>query len=103
LVAASVGGADEAEDIADMPVLDQFERSESPLASPKWLALQWSSSSGGTKTGAVTASGWRAVDSYPTINGAFWNEKFSDKGDGDAVSVAMTEAPGSKAVISRSG
>lgn len=95
LVAASTGGADEAEDIAALSVLDQFERSESPLAG-KWAALQWASSSGGTKTGAVTESGWRAVDAYPTINGAFWKDKFSDKGDGDAVSVTMTETPGSK-------
>lgn len=96
LVVASVGGADEAEDVMALSVLDQFERSESPLASGKWVALQWASSSGGTKTGAVTESGWRAVDSYPTVNGAFWNEKFSDKGNGDAVSAVMNEAPNSK-------
>jgi hypothetical protein len=98
LIVASAGGADEAEDITSLPILDTFARTESPLAGPggQWAALQWASSSGGTETGAVTETGWRAVDAHPTINGAFWKTKFSDIGNGDAVSVKMTEAPNSK-------
>lgn len=98
LLVAAHGDADEATDISALPVLDGFNRTESPLSlSGNWAPLKWDTSASGHNTGAVTTEGWRVLDASPTINGAYWAAKsFKDEGNGDAVSMKMVTAPASE-------
>jgi beta-mannanase len=64
--------ADEAADVAAVPVADTLNRSENPLSNgAKWTAVQWAA---GTKTGAdYGAAGWGPVSAFTTgPAGAYW-------------------------------
>lgn len=95
LVTAISGGASEATDITGLPIRDSLARSESPLSSGgQWKALQWASSSGGTASGVVTTSGWRALDAQPAVNGAYWtSQKFGEGGKAAAATLTMAVDP----------
>jgi DNA-binding beta-propeller fold protein YncE len=66
----------------------------------RWGALPWASSSpgeegpGGPAIGETSATGWHAVASYPTINGAFFNGPVADTGPGTGASATMAANPG---------
>lgn len=97
LFLASLGSASEVEDLAKIATRDSFGTAEKPLsAGGKWSALSWDNGSSGNNTGAVSAgTGWGPVDSYPTINGAYWNsETYGTKGFGNAVEVTLGAGPG---------
>jgi RHS repeat-associated protein len=101
LVLAIFGGttstalAGTADDLSQLSTLDALNRSETPLSNGgKWSALNWSA--GTQKTGRDTTTGWVPYDSYPTINGAYWNSAtFNSVNGGDAAAMTMAAAPGS--------
>ncbi|MEX0972336.1 MAG: DNRLRE domain-containing protein [Solirubrobacterales bacterium] len=79
--------------LSGLTVLDDLNRSESPLSNAgKWSALSWS---GGTvKPGRVTTAGWGPSNAFSTINGAYWNQAtYSDSAAGDAAAITMQAAP----------
>ena len=96
LILARSGHADEAADVAAVPLLDDLKRSEAPLSGAgAWAALQWAN--GTNRTGTATTEGWRSLDAFPAIDGAYWTpSQFSGDGAGDAVSITMQAGPGSK-------
>jgi RHS repeat-associated protein len=81
--------------LANLPVTDALDRNEEPLSNGgKWTALNWA---GGTKpAGKDTTEGWGSVDSFPTINGAYWNwdsGTLTDAGGWDAATLTMSKKP----------
>ena len=79
--------------LANLPVTDPLDRAEEPLSNGgKWSSLSWA---GGTKlTGKDTTEGWTAYDSFPTVNGAYWNQgTVSDSGGWDATLLTMNKKP----------
>jgi len=87
-----VGSVDAA--LKAAPMMDPFSSLEFPLSfGGAWAALMWDNSPTGYNTGR-TFDGWAPVDSYPTVNGAFWKKAATaDVGSGDAVEVTMTALP----------
>jgi hypothetical protein len=87
---------------ANVPLLDNLTRSESPLSNgKKWEPLHWVA---GGSTGVDTTTGWQAPG-FPTVGGAYWtpetfvdigaNQGFGEvQGGGDAVSLTMNLKPG---------
>jgi len=62
---------------AKVPVLDNFEREEVPLATGKWSKLNWTAGIGGAWMG-----GYRGYGSNGGLEGAYWNPtSFSDGGE----------------------
>ncbi|HET8813547.1 MAG TPA: hypothetical protein VFM51_01155, partial [Solirubrobacterales bacterium] len=58
----------------------------------KWSTLGWAA--GTTPKGEDTTSGWRPVNAYPTVNGAYYNSSFTDNGTGIATVLTMPMDPG---------
>jgi hypothetical protein len=85
-----------AEKLASLPTIEPFDGSSGSLASfaSNWSALGWAG--GSSPKGADTTTGWRAVDAFPTLNGAYYGTQLSDTGTGLAAAVAMAVSPGSK-------
>jgi RHS repeat-associated protein len=81
--------------LGNLPVTDPLNRTEEPLSNGgKWKALGWSS--GVKLTGKDTTEGWGSADSFPTINGAYWNwnsSTLTDSGGWDAATLTMQKAP----------
>jgi sugar lactone lactonase YvrE len=105
-VAGGAEGGDEtftaantADEIGTLPTLDALNRAESPLSGGgKWSALAWDTSTSGHNTGEDRTGGWgpSSSDSYPTIDGAYWNPStFKDK-TGDAAAITMEAGPGAE-------
>ena len=84
---ALLGGA-----ISGIPVLDNFERNEVPLANGKWSKSSWAASIGG----AWCCATYRGFGSSGSLAGAYWNPTpFTDVSGG--VLVAATVGTGSPA------
>jgi phosphodiesterase/alkaline phosphatase D-like protein/sugar lactone lactonase YvrE len=85
------------EEINLLPTLDALTRTESSLSGGgKWSALSWDTSTTGHNTGKDTEAGWAPNDSYPEVNGAYWNPTtFNDK-SGDAAAITMQTSPGTE-------
>ncbi len=85
-----------AEKLASLPTIEPFDESAGSLANfaSNWSALGWAG--GASPKGADTATGWRAVDAFPTLNGASYNTQLSDTGTGVAAAMAMAVKPGNK-------
>lgn len=83
-----------AEDIAALPTLDAFNRSESPLANGgRWSAPAWNSGTAGQTTGVVQSSGWSPFDAFSSINGAYWTQMPFGDSPGSAAAVTMMTSP----------
>jgi hypothetical protein len=81
---ALLGGA-----ISTVPVLDNLERQEVPLATGKWSKTSWAGEIGGAWMG-----GYRGYGASSGLAGAYWNPtSFSD--GGETVEVAGTVGTGS--------
>jgi Ca2+-binding RTX toxin-like protein len=78
--------------LAGMAVTEPFDGSAGSVANfgSKWSALGWA---GGTKKGEDTAAGWRPIDAFSTVNGAYYNPVVTDTGSGAAASVTMATNP----------
>jgi hypothetical protein len=80
--------------VNSLPVLDEFNRIESPLSNGgKWAALGWDNSSTGYDTGRTTAGaseGWGPYDVSPTVNGAYWTSSIASEGAGVGAEVTLT-------------
>jgi RHS repeat-associated protein len=84
-----------AEQLAGMPVTEPFNGGTESLAnfSSKWSTLGWAG--GSTPKGSDTTTGWRPVDAYSTVNGAYYNPTITDTGPGIAAVATMAVNPGS--------
>lgn len=73
-----------------LPVLEPFDGSEASLNrfSTQWGRLGWAYTKG-----VDTAEGWAPYYAYPTIEGAYHNEKFADPGTGIAAVATLNAAP----------
>jgi hypothetical protein len=86
-----------AEDIAALPTLDAFNRSEAPLSNGgRWSALFWDNGTAGFNTGRVQSTGWSPFDPSPAVNGAFWNQLPFGDSPGSAASITMPVGPGAE-------
>jgi Domain of unknown function (DUF6973) len=61
------------EQLATLPITESFDGSASSLErfDTQWSTMGWAS--GSTAKGAGTTTGWRPVNAFPTVNGAFYN------------------------------
>jgi Glycosyl hydrolase family 26 len=78
--------------VTGMPVLDNLQRQEVPLATGKWSKPAWAAGIGG----AWNTGGWLGYGSPGglEVNAAYWNPTtFSDATGGDGVAATMTVAP----------
>lgn len=86
--ATAVAGT--SEELAQLPTVDALNRSENPLSNGgKWTKLNWA-----TVAGQDTLNGWGPANSFPTVNGAYWNPAVVDGRYGDAAALTMQTAPG---------
>jgi len=87
------GSTGTAGQLGGMAVTEPFNASSSSLANfnSNWGALGWAS--GATPKGSDTTSGWRPVDAYPTVNGAFYSPTITDTGPGIAAVATMAVNP----------
>lgn len=76
-----------------MPVAESFDGSAASLSNfnTNWSTLGWAS--GNSPKGQDTATGWRPVDAYPAVNGAFYGKNLIDTGTGVAVVATMAAGP----------
>jgi hypothetical protein len=83
-----------AKKLTTMPVTEPFDGSTESLANfnTKWSTLGWAS--GASPKGEDTTSGWRPVNAYPTLNGAYYNPTLTDSGSGVAAVATMATNPG---------
>jgi sugar lactone lactonase YvrE len=79
-----------------LPMIDTFNRSESPLSNGgAWAALAWNTGTSGKTTGqTIGGFGWYAYDAQPKINGAY-STKATMADTGAGVGVAATLSWGS--------
>jgi hypothetical protein len=79
--------------LAGMAITEPFNGSSGSLAnfSANWTALGWAS--GTTPKGSDTTTGWRPVDAFPTVNGAFYSPTINDTGSGIAAVATMATNP----------
>ncbi len=77
-----------------MPVTEPFNGSTESLAnfSSKWSTLGWAG--GSTPKGSDTSTGWRPVDAFSAVNGAYYSPTITDTGAGTAAVVTMSTNPG---------
>jgi hypothetical protein len=77
--------------LSGMAVTEPFNGSSGSLAnfSANWTTLGWASGKGEDST-----TGWRPVNAFPTVNGAFFNPAISDTGSGIATVATMATNPG---------
>lgn len=76
-----------------MPVTEPFDGTPASVArfNADWSPVGWA---GGSKPkGEDTASGWRPIDDYPIVNGAFYNAPIVDTGAGIAAVATMAVGP----------
>jgi hypothetical protein len=80
--------------LSGMAVTEPFNGNSGSLASfsANWSALGWAT--GTTPKGSDTTSGWRPVDAFPTVNGAFFNPAITDTGSGIGAVATMATNPG---------
>jgi hypothetical protein len=80
--------------LAGMAVSEPFDGGTSSLAnfSSNWSALGWAT---GTAKGEDTSTGWRPVNAFSTVNGAYRTASISDSGNGIATVVTLGTSPGS--------
>ena len=83
-----------AERLESLPVTEQFDGSAESLShfESKWSTLGWAG--GTTPKGSDTTSGWRPVNAYPTVNGAYYNSGLNGAGGEIAAVVTMAANPG---------
>ncbi len=81
--------------LSAMAVTEPFDGSSGSLAefTANWSALGWAG--GTTPKGEDASGGWRPVDAYSTVNGAYYNSTLTDAGSGLAVATTMSQSPGS--------
>jgi subtilisin family serine protease len=81
--------------LSGLAVAESFDGSPASITSftNNWTALGWAG--GGTPKGEVTATGWRPVAAYPTVNGAFYGSTLFDSGSGCGAVATMAVNPGS--------
>ena len=84
-----------AEQLESMSVTESFNGGTESLANfgSKWSTLGWAG--GGTPKGSDTTTGWRPVDAYSAVNGAFYNTTIADTGPGIASVATMAVNPSS--------
>jgi RHS repeat-associated protein len=76
--------------ILSLAVTDPLNRTENPLSNEgKWKALNWAA-----KVGHDISTGWSPLDSFPTINGAYWSAATSNDSGGNATAIVMATGPG---------
>jgi subtilisin family serine protease len=80
--------------LSSMAVTEAFNGSSGSLAnfSANFAALGWAA--GSPAKGEDTATGWRPVAAYPTVNGAYYNSTITDTGSGIATVSTMAVNPG---------
>jgi sugar lactone lactonase YvrE len=80
--------------LSGIAVTDPFNGTTSAVSNfgTNWSALGWAS--GSPAKGEDTASGWRPVGVYPTVNGASFNPTVADTGPGTAAVATMATNPG---------
>lgn len=77
-----------------LPVVDALNRNETPLSNEgKWTPLGWAE---GSKPGTDTTSGWTPADTFPAVNGAFWNLATYADSTGNGAGLTMQTAPAGK-------
>jgi hypothetical protein len=79
--------------LSGMAVTEPFNGSSGSLAnfSTNWTTLGWAS--GTSPKGEDTTAGWRPVNAFPTVNGAFYNPVITDTGPGIATVATMATNP----------
>jgi RHS repeat-associated protein len=82
-----------AEELASMPVTEPFDGGSESLKrfNTEWSTLGWAG--GSTPKGSDTTSGWRPVNAYATVNGAYYDSAISDTGSGIAAAATMAADP----------
>ena len=85
-----------ADKLAGMAVTEAFNGGTTSISnfSTDWSALGWAS--GSPAKGENTASGWRAVAGWPTVNGASYSSALTDTGAGLAAAATMAANPNSE-------
>ncbi|MGH7484450.1 MAG: hypothetical protein ACREMY_02455, partial [bacterium] len=86
-------GPSTASKLAEMSVTEVFDGSSASLArfSTEWSTLGWAG--GAHPKGGDSTTGWRPIDTYSTVNGAFFKATITDTGPGTATVVTMTVNP----------
>jgi subtilisin family serine protease len=81
--------------LGSLAVIEPFNGSTESLAnfSSKWSTLGWAG--GASPKGTDTTTGWRAVDTYATVNGTSYNPTITDSGSGIASVATLSAGPGS--------
>ena len=79
--------------LASMPIVEPFNGTSSSITSftANFGTLGWAG--GANAKGADTTEGWRPVDAFSTVNGAYYAPSFSDAGDGLATVATMANDP----------
>ncbi|HYQ79273.1 MAG TPA: hypothetical protein VEP91_09245, partial [Solirubrobacterales bacterium] len=79
--------------LSNLPVVEPFDGSGTSVANfgSGWAALGWAG--GVTPKGADEASGWRPVDAYSTVNGAYYNQTLNDSGWGIGTAATLANNP----------
>ena len=80
--------------LMSMAITEPFNGGTESLANfgSKWSTLGWAG--GSTPKGSDTTTGWRPVDAYSTVNGAYYNTTVTDTGSGIAAVATMAVNPG---------
>ncbi len=83
-----------AERLEGLAVTEPFDGSSESLANfeSKWSTLGWAG--GSSPKGADTTSGWRPVNAYSTVNGAYYNSALNGAGGEIAAIATMAANPG---------
>ncbi len=79
--------------LSGLAVVEPFDGSSSSLAnfSSNWSALGWAAGTGAK--GEDTSTGWRPVNAYPTVNGAYIKTNVNDSGSGVAAVATLAHSP----------
>jgi sugar lactone lactonase YvrE len=79
--------------LSGMAIAEPFDGSSGSLANfgANWAALGWAS--GTTPKGSDTTTGWRPVDAYSTVNGAYYNQPVNDLGWGIGTAATLAKNP----------
>ena len=94
IAASGASATGTAEHLAEMPVTESFDGGSESLQrfASDWSTLGWAS--GSSAKGSDTAEGWRPVNAFSTLNGAYYDSSFADQGPGLAASATMAVSPG---------
>jgi Ca2+-binding RTX toxin-like protein len=79
------------EQLSKMAVTEPFNGSASSLSnfSSSWTALAWAAG----RKGEDSTTGWRPVDIFPTVNGAFYAKSVAASANGIATVATLTSGP----------